>query len=160
MTSIFTEDLDRARIDLNEAERKLWKAEREKDEAVKQRRVELERAEGLQRRLNDLIAQSDTDHKLVMQLKQQLDRLQGLEPELATAKSELRDANDQVHRLLDELDGLRDQYEQTVELLNEKKGEVASLARELQPTRKLLGHLRVWMEAESGMRHELESWQG
>jgi len=156
MTSIFTEDLDRARIDLNEAERRAFKAEHAQKEAERGRRQELERAEGLQRRLSDVLAQSDKDHKQVVQLRQQLDRLEGLEPELVQARSDLRDANDRANRYLDQNEGLEVKLKEMTDLLNEKKAEAQMLASELQPTRMLLGSLRVYLQAQQDMRSELE----
>jgi len=156
MTSIFTEDLDRARIDLNEAERRAFKAEHAQKEAERGRRQELERAEGLQRRLSDVLAQSDKDHKQVVQLRQQLDRLEGLEPELVQARSDLRDANDRANRYLDQNEGLEVKLKEMTDLLNEKKAEAQTLASELQPTRMLLGSLRVYLQAQQDMRSELE----
>ena len=156
MSSIFTEDLDKARIDLNEAERRAFKAEHAQKEAERGRRQELERAEGLQRRLSDVLAQSDKDHKQVVQLRQQLDRLEGLEPELVQARSDLRDANDRANRYLDQNEGLEVKLKEMTDLLNEKKAEAQMLASELQPTRMLLGSLRVYLQAQQDMRSELE----
>jgi predicted nucleic acid-binding Zn-ribbon protein len=156
MSAIFTEELDRARIDLNEAERKMHKAEFAQREAEKLRRQESERADTLNRRLQDLLVQSDSDHKTAVQLRQKVDRLESMEPELVRTKSELRDANDRCNRYVDQNEELQKRIEDLSGLLQEKRAECQMLVQELTPTRTLLGSLRVFLQAQKDMESELE----
>jgi len=156
VTSIFTEDLDRARIDLNEAERRAFKAEHAQREAEKARRGVQERADTLERQLRDALERSDQDHKACIQLRQQVDRLQSLEPELSQARSELRDANDRSNRYVDQNEELERKLEAAKAALHEKKAECAMLTAELDPTRALLSYLHDYLAAERGMRKQIE----
>ena len=156
MSVIFTEELDRMRVDLNEAERKMHKAEFDKSQALKQYRVEADRAAALERQLAEGSVEADALRRQVVKARQDADRLAPLEGEISQARQEALHYKAEMERLTDMLYKRKQDLDETRQELSDAKAELVTLRSELGPTRKLLSSLKTYIQAESEIQTELE----
>ena len=156
MSVIFTEELDRMRVDLNEAERKMHKAEFDKLQAEKRYRVEADRAQTLERTVQEGTAQTDALRRQAMKLRQDVDRLSPLEGEISKARSEAGEYKAEMERLTDQLYKRKQDLDSVRDELSRAMAELVTLRSELDPTRKLISSLKTYLKAEGEIQTELE----
>jgi len=158
MSVIFTEEVDRLRIDLNTAERGQAKAEYDKKQLEKRFRVEQDRAERAEKQLGEFQHDLAAYRRRLTELQNDVTRLSHLENQISESRSKLKDTRTELERLQTEHERVSVDLDATRNELSERTAERDMLKAEVGPTRSLLQALKLSLEAEGRVRDELVNY--
>ena len=158
MSVIFTEEVDRLRIDLNTAERGQAKAEYDKKQLEKRFRVEQERAERAEKQLGEFQHDLAAYRRRLTELQADVTRLAHLENEISQARTDFKEKKAELERLEVEHERVTVDLDATRDELSERTAERDMLKAEVGPTRSLLQALKLSLEAEGRVRDELVNY--
>jgi chromosome segregation ATPase len=153
---MFSEELDKLRVDLHDTQLRAQLAEREQTrlaDSLAQWRHRAEQAEELARSREGEI---QSQHQRIRQLAGETARISQLEADVSAARSESRDFREECERLTDRQEKLRHELDDARDELSAVKADNVTLHAELDPTRKILEAMRRVDEGRRDISDELE----
>lgn len=155
--AMFTEEIDKLRFQLVEAQEVAHTSERQAQEMSSKFHQERNRVEGLESRVKQLEAELQQSKTKSSSLRDQMDRLASLESEKEQALSDLRDERERAEKLDKKLKETAGKLAAATSVNADLRSDVTALRTELEPTRMVIAALRARREADRVIAAEIEN---
>lgn len=156
MSVMFSEELDKLRVGLHDAEQRAFLAESEKDKSAAALIEERNRAERAEALLAEQEHHVQDQRRQMQQLIVEINRIPQLQADESAARLEAQDFRAEVERL----DGLLSKEKETLDALRNELSEITAerdtFRAELDPTRKVIAALCDKRRAERKIEAEAE----